>query len=210
MLNNLIKIIWFTFFLISQILIADEFELRNSVSYKIKLPNSLRLDLEQSIRSRGENLVFRQTFSEASLSYELFDNMKIFIPLRYAIFKNKVKTRASFGGSYKAQFNDFSFRYKARYQFGFEEQKDTEQVLRNKLYAYYKVNKKYKPFMSFEIFNSIDSKVENMNEYRVTSGLDIGLRGKKAIKIYFQYKVEDLEKKDTDEMNIIGFSYSLN
>ena len=210
MLNNLIKIIWFTFFLISQILIADEFELRNSVSYKIKLPNSLRLDLEQSIRSRGESLLFRQTFSEASLSYELFDNMKIFIPLRYAIFKNKVKTRASFGGSYKAQFNDFSFRYKARYQFGFEEQKDTEQVLRNKLYAYYKVNKRYKPFMSFEIFNLIDSKVENMNEYRVTSGLDIGLRGKKAIKIYFQYKVEDLEKKDTAEMNIVGLSYSLN
>ena len=210
MLNNLIKIIWFTFFLISQILIADEFELRNSVSYKIKLPNSLRLDLEQSIRLRDESLLFRQTFSEASLSYELFDNMKIFIPLRYAIFKNKVKTRASFGGSYKVQLNDLSFRYKARYQFGFEEQKDTEQVLRNKLYAYYKVNKRYKPFMSFEIFNLIDSKVENMNEYRVTSGLDIGLRGKKAIKIYFQYKVEDIEKKDTDEMNIIGVSYSLN
>ena len=61
-----------------------------------------------------------------------------------------------------------------------------------------------------QIFNSIDSKVENINEYRVTSGLDIGLRGKKAIKIYFQYKVEDLEKKDTAEMNIIGLSYSLN
>ena len=210
MLNNLIKIIWFTFFLISQILIADEFELRNSVSYKIKLPNSLRLDLEQSIRSRGENLVFRQTFSEASLSYEPVNNMKIFIPLRYAIFKDKVKTRASFGGSYKAQLNDFSVRFKTRYQLGFEEQKDTEQVLRNKLYAYYKVSKRYKPFMSYEIFNPIDSKVENMNEYRVTTGLDIGLRGKKSIKIYFQYKVEDLEKKDTDEMNIIGFSYSLN
>ena len=210
MLNNLIKIIWFTFFLISQILIADEFELRNSVSYKIKLPNSLRLDFEQSIRSRGENLLFRQTFSEASLSYELFDNMKIFIPLRYAIFKNKVKTRASFGGSYKVQLNDFSVRYKTRYQLGFEEQKDTEQVLRNKLYAYYKVNKRYKPFMSYEVFNPIDSKVESMNEYRVTSGLDIGLRGKKSIKIYFQYKVEYLEKKNTDEMNIIGFSYSLN
>tara|TARA_B100000575_G_C23078790_1_gene621430 strand:+ start:25 stop:657 length:633 start_codon:yes stop_codon:yes gene_type:complete len=210
MLNNLIKIIWFTFFLIFQILIADEFELRNSVSYKIKLSNSLGLDFEQSIRSRGENLLFRQTFSEASLSYELFDNMKIFIPLRYAIFKDKVKTRASFGGSYKAQLNDLSFRYKARYQFGFEEQKDTKQVLRNKLYAYYKLNKRYKPFMSFEIFNPIDSKVKIINEYRVTSGLDIGLRGKKSIKIYFQYKVEDLEKKDIDEMNIIGFSYSLN
>ena len=210
MLNNLIKIIWFTFFLISQILIADEFELRNSVSYKIKLPNYLRLDFEQSIRSRGENLVFRQTFSEASLSYEPVNNMKIFIPLRYAIFKDKVKTRASFGGSYKAQLNDFSVRFKTRYQLGFEEKKDTEQVLRNKLYAYYKVSKRYKPFMSYEIFNPIDSKVEIMNEYRVTSGLDIGLRSKKSIKIYFQYKVEDLEKKDTDEMNIIGFSYSLN
>ena len=210
MLNNLIKIIWFTFFLMSQILIADEFELRNSVSYKIKLPNSLRLDFEQSIRSRGENLLFRQTFFEVSLSYELFDKMKIFIPLRYSIFKDKVKTRASFGGSYKVQLNDLSFRFKTRYQLGFEEQKDTEQVLRNKLYAYYRMSKRYKPFMSYEIFNPIDSKVENMNEYRITSGLDIGLRGKKSIKVYFQYKVEDLEKKDIDEMNIIGFSYSLN
>ena len=118
MLNNLIKIIWFTFFLISQTLIADEFELRNSISYKVKLSNSLRLDFEQSIRSRGENLVFRQTFSEASLSYEPLNNMKIFIPLRYAIFKDKVKTRASFGGSYKVPLNDLSFRYKTRYQFG--------------------------------------------------------------------------------------------
>ena len=210
MLNNLIKIIWFTFLLISQILIADDFELRNSVSYKIKLPNSLRLDFEQSIRSRGENLLFRQTFSEASLSYELFKNMKIFIPLRYAIFKDKVKTRASFGGSYKIQLNDLSFRYKTRYQFGFEDQKEIKQVLRNKLYAYYKVSKRYKPFMSFEILNPVDSQVEIMNEYRVTSGLDIGLRGKKAIKVYFQYKVEGLEKKDTDEMNVIGLSYSLN
>ena len=210
MLNKLPQITWLTFFLISQTLIADEFELRNSISYKVKLPNSLRLDFEQSIRSRGENLLFRQTFSEASLSYELFDNIKIFIPLRYAIFKNKVKTRASFGGSYKVQLNDFSVRYKTRYQLSFEEQKDTEQVLRNKLYAYYKVSKGYKPFMSYEIFNPIDSKVDNMNEYRVTSGLDIGLRGKKSIKIYFQYKVEDLEKKDANKMNIIGFSYSLN
>ena len=63
---------------------------------------------------------------------------------------------------------------------GFEEQKNTEQVLRNKLYAYYKVNKRYKPFMSFEIFNLIDYQGRKYRiEYRVTSGLDIGLPGKK-------------------------------
>ena len=42
--------------------------------------------------------------------------------------------------------------------------------------------------MSFEIFNPIDSKVEIMNEYRVTSGLDIGLRGKKLLRFIFSIK----------------------
>ena len=189
---------------------ADKFELRNTISFKYKLPYSFRLDVEQSLRSRSEKLQFRQTFSEVTISYKLFENAKIFIPLRYAVFEDKIKKRISLGYSYKYKINKLITRYKSRYQSGYEERETTEEVFRNKLYLYYRFNKKLTPFFSYEIFNPFNSGIGEMNEYRLSVGIDIGLPKKKSAKIYYQYKIEDLDKKNSEILNIIGLSFSLN
>lgn len=195
----------------NQLLIgADDFESRNTISYQVKLPQSFKIDFEQSLRLRGNQFSFRQTFTEATISYKVTDGLKLILPLRYAIFEDKVKKRISFGGTYKYKFNDYTMRYKSRYQRVYEKDEDLEDLIRNKFTMQYKSNKDIDPFVSYEIFNPSNSSVGEMNEYRLSVGGAIDLPKKKSAKIYYQYKIEDLDKKNSEVLNIIGLSLSLN
>ena len=195
----------------NQLLIgADDFESRNTISYQVKLPQSFKIDFEQSLRLRGNQFSFRQTFTEATISYKVTDGLKLILPLRYAIFEDKVKKRISFGGSYKYKFNDYTMRYKSRYQRVYEKDEDLEDLIRNKFTMQYKSNKDIDPFVSYEIFNPFNSGLGEMNEYRLSVGGAIDLPKKKSAKIYYQYKIEDLDKKNSEVLNIIGLSLSLN
>ena len=195
----------------NQLLIgADDFESRNTISYQVKLPQSFKIDFEQSLRLRGNQFSFRQTFTEATISYKVTDGLKLILPLRYAIFEDKIKKRISFGGTYKYKFNDYTMRYKSRYQRVYEKDEDLEDLIRNKFTMQYKSNKDIDPFVSYEIFNPFNSGLGEMNEYRLSVGGAIDLPKKKSAKIYYQYKIEDLDKKNPEVLNIVGLSLSLN
>ena len=195
----------------NQLLIgADDFESRNTISYQVKLPQSFKIDFEQSLRLRGNQFSFRQTFTEAGISYKVSDGLKLLLPFRYAIFEDKVKKRISFGGSYKYKFNDYTMRYKSRYQRVYEKDEDLEDLIRNKFTIQYKSNKDIDPFFSYEIFNPSNSGVGEMNEYRLSVGGAIDLPKKKSAKIYYLYKIEDLDKKNPEVLNVVGLSLSLN
>ncbi len=189
---------------------ANDFESRNTISFQFKLPHSFRLDCEQSLRLSGQELEFKQTFTELTFSKEIINDLKVFIPIRYAIFDDKVKNRISLGGIYKIAVKSFKFKYKTRFQRTHEKSKNPEDLFRNKFYAHYKLSKKFEPFISCEIFHPANSNDNELNEYRLSLGTDFDLPRKKALKLYYQYKVEDLNKKSADETHIIGLSFSFN
>ena len=207
----MIKYFWLFYFISLNLLLAeDNFESRNTISFRVKLPHSLKIDIEQSLRLRGNEFSFRQTFTEATISYKVTEGLKILLPVRYAIFEEKIKRRISFGGSYKYKFNDYTISYKSRFQRVYEKNKDPDELIRNKYTLQYKSNKDIDPFCSYEIFNPFNSDIGEMNEYRISFGAKIDLPKKKSVKIYYQYKVEDLNKKNPEVLNIVGLSYSLN
>jgi len=209
-LIQMIKYFWLFYFISLNLLLAeDNFESRNTISFRVKLPHSLKIDIEQSLRLRGNEFSFRQTFTEATISYKVTEGLKILLPVRYAIFEEKIKRRISFGGSYKYKFNDYTISYKSRFQRVYEK-KDLDELIRNKYTLQYKSNKDIDPFCSYEIFNPFNSDIGEMNEYRISFGAEIDLPKKKSIKIYYQYKVEDLNKKNSEVLNIVGLSLSLN
>ena len=210
-INQLVRYFCWRYLIGIQLLIgSDDFESRNTISYQVKLPQSFKIDFEQSLRLRGNQFSFRQTFTEATISYKVIDGLKLLLPLRYAIFEDKVKKRISFGGTYKYKSNDYTMRYKSRYQRVYEKDEDLEDLIRNKFTIQYKSNKDIDPFVSYEIFNPSNSGVGEMNEYRLSVGGAIDLPKKKSAKIYYQYKIEDLDKKNSEVLNIIGLSLSLN
>ena len=133
------KYLWLVYFIFLHLLFAeDNFESRNTISFKVKLPHSVRIDFEQSLRLRGNEFSFRQTFTEATISYKVTEGLKILLPVRYAIFEEKIKRRISFGGSYKHKLNDYTLSYKSRIQ------RVYEKIIHPLSFIYSGLNKKRK------------------------------------------------------------------
>jgi len=211
-IESFIKIHWFPFFLLflRSLYGADDFESRNTISYGFKLPYSIKLDCEQSLRLSGKEQSFKQTFTELTFKYEIIDDLSVIIPIRYAIFHDKVKSRITFGGVYKIGMKPIKIRFKTRYQSTHEKDKDPDELYRNKIYAHYRLNKKFEPFFTYEVFHPANSNDNSLNEYRFSLGTDFDLPRKRSLKLYYQFKVEDLNKKSPDEVHIMGLTLSLN
>ena len=184
-IKNFIKFHWFLFFLLfsKSLFSADDFESRNTISYGFKLPYSLKLDCEQSLRLSGKELSFKQTFTELTVSYEIIDDLSVIIPIRHAIFNDKVKNRISLGGIYKIRMKPFKVKFKTRFQRAHEKNEDLDELYRNKLYVHYKLSKKLEPFFSYEVFHPANSNDNSLNEYRFSFGTDFDLPGKRSIKL---------------------------
>ena len=211
-IESFIKIHWFSFFLLFSRLLygAEDFESRNTISYGFKLPYSIKLDCKQSLRLSGKEQSFKQTFTELTFKYEIIDDLSVIIPIRYAIFDDKVKSRITFGGVYKIGMKPIKIRFKTRYQSTHEKDKDPDELYRNKIYAHYRLNKKFEPFFTYEVFHPANSNDNSLNEYRFSLGTDFDLPRKRSLKLYYQFKVEDLNKKSPDKAHILGLTFSLN
>ena len=198
----------FYFLIIFQFLLgADDTESWNSIGFEKKIPLALKVNLEQSLRLKDNLSSFKQTFTEITISRKIFDDIKIFVPLRYASYKDKTKQRFSFGGSVKYSIKPLAFKYRLKYQKTYLERVFSDDVFRNKFSVVYKINKKFDSYTSIEIFhlNQLDQYL--FNEYRISFGLDIDLPNKKAVKVFYTRKIKDLNKSDPDQTNILGIAY---
>jgi len=188
---------------------ADDSESWTSVSFEKKLPHSLRLEFKQELKLDDQLSTFKQTFSELSLSYKVFDGLSFQIPYRYSTYENKIKQRISIGSSYKYSFKTISLKYRARIQRTYERGEDSEDMIRNKYTVDYKMNKSIKPYISTEIFFPFNEDPVQLEEYRMSFGLTVDIMKKSSIKIFYIFKKEDLTKIDPVEINVFGLSYGL-
>ena len=190
---------------------SNDFESRNAITFQLKLPHSFKIEFKQGLWLSGQELSFKQTLTEVDLSYKINNRFNIFIPFRYAIFKDEIKKRISFGGSYKYNLKTLSFRYKSRFQRVYEQDNKLEETFRNKFSVINKLKKDFELFLSAELFNPLDQNGDNkINEYRISFGTNTGFSKNKSIKTYYTFKAEDINKKSPDITNIIGLSYNFN
>jgi hypothetical protein len=180
----------------------------SNVNLEFKMASKLKLKLRQTLRLKSNFSEFNQTFSELSLTYQLNDVFKISVPYRYVIYKDKTKHRLSISSSLKLDKNPLSYKYRFKLQNTKQTDKDIEHVLRNKFSLSYKINKKYRPFISFEYLNPYESEMLKAEEYRLSLGSQINLKNKKSFKIYYLLKREDLQKNEPYSVNVIGFDYN--
>ena len=180
----------------------------SSMGFGIKLPYSLKLDLEQSLRLKDNSSSFKQTFTETIISYNMFKKIKVFIPVRYAVFKNKIKKRISLGASYKHNFKIISFRYRAILQRTYQHEKIFDPLIRNKFTLISKINKKLRPYFSQEFSHLSKSGQFNYDEFRISIGARINLGKKRETKIFYTRKIEGLSNKNQDRTNVLGITYT--
>ena len=187
---------------------ADDTESWSSIGFETKLPYSIELELDQGLRLKDQMSSFKQTFTQVSIAYEIIDGMKIFVPIRYAIFEDKTKQRISAGGSYKYDLKPLSFKYRSKFQMIFEEDEPSRELVRNKFSIDYKINKKFKSYISGEVFHLYDLDQYQYDEYRISTGMNVSIKKKRQLKIFYTYKIEDLTKSSTNQINIFGIGYN--
>ena len=187
---------------------ADDNESWTSIGFERRLPYSLKLEFEQELKLADQASTFKQTFSELSLSYKVFDGFSLQIPYRYSTYENKIKQRLSIGGSYKYSFKPLSLKYRAKIQRTYEKEEIPGDVLRNKCTIDYKLNKSFKPYVSSELFHSYNKDSVQFDEYRMSFGLTVDINKKNSMKIFYIFKKEDITKSDPYEVNVFGLAYS--
>ena len=187
---------------------ADDTESWNSIGFETELPYSLKLELEQSLRLEDQVSSYKQTFTEASISYDM-NGIKLFIPFRYAIFQDKIKKRISIGGSYKYNFKSVSIKYRSKFQRTFEGSHISDDITRNKFTLEYKINKKIKPYISGEISHLLNYNKYQYDAYRLSFGVNVDLPRKKRVKIFYLFKLEDITRSAQDKINVIGVAYNI-
>ena len=187
---------------------ADDTESWSSIGFETKLPYSIELELDQGLRLKDQISSFKQTFTQVSVAYEIIDGMKIFVPIRYAIFEDKTKQRISAGGSYKYDLKPLSFKIRSKFQMTFEENEPSRELVRNKFSIDYKINKKFKSYISGEVFHLYDLDQYQYDEYRISTGMNMSIKKKRQLKISYTYKLEDLTRSNTNQINIFGIGYN--
>jgi len=197
------------FLLIPNIYGADDNESWTSIGFEKKLPYKLKLEFEQELRFKDQISTFKQTFSDISLSYKVFDGLRIQIPYRYIVYKDKIKQRLSFSGSYKYSFKPVDLKYRTKFQRTHEDKESTDDLIRNKFSVEYKLGKKVEPYISGELFHPYNGEPKQLDEYRISFGLTVDIMKKNSIKIFYIFKKEDLAYCPL-EVNVFGLAYSFN
>ena len=197
------------FFTLNYIFAAIDNQSWSSLNFKIDAPFSTKLNIEQSLRLENNLSQFKQTFTEISISYKINDLMRIDIPYRYSIYKNKIKNRISIGSSIKLNKKKIGTKYRLKFQNIKESDKPIEITFRNKFTISYKVKKKIEPFIAYEIFNPYENRIRGIDETRILLGSQIKINKKRYIKFYYIHKKEDLLKAKNNSLYILGLDYSL-
>ena len=198
-----------SFFILNYIFAAINNQSWSSLNFKIDAPFSTKLNIEQSLRLENNLSQFKQTFTEISISYKINDLMRIDIPYRYSIYKNKTKNRISIGSSIKLNKKKIGTKYRLKFQNIKESDKPIEITFRNKFTISYKVKKKIEPFIAYEIFNPYKNRIRGIDETRISLGSQIKINKKRYIKFYYIHKKEDLLKAKNNSLYILGLDYSL-
>jgi len=186
---------------------ADDNESWTSIGFERKLTSSLKLEFKQELKLEDQASTFKQTLSEISFSYQVFDGLRIQIPYRYSTYEDKIKQRLSFGGSYRYSFKPMSLKYRIRFQRTIEEGENPEDLIRNKFTIEYKLDKTIEPYVSSELFHSYSEDPVQFDEYRISFGLTVDIMERSSIKIFYIFKKEDLNKSP-DEIGVFGLAYS--
>jgi len=202
------RLLWLSILFPKFIFGLDDFESWSSIGFEKNLPHSFSLSFKQGLRLKEQLSVFKQTLSELSISYKLLDNLKIEIPYRYIIYKNKTKHRVSLSASHKYKMMSFYFKHRIKYQRTYEKKEYLEGLIRNKMYVYYKLKKKLEPFISSEFFHFYEQGQYQFDELRLAFGFNINLSKKQSLKVSYTLKSKDLSKDISEQISIVLIAYS--
>ncbi len=199
----------------------DDTRLWTGITLKHKFTRKLSASVTQQLRLDHDISQVDQLLSEAGIEYELKKNFKVSLNYRF-INKNKVtyygKSHRFYADvSYKFKPKRISFTLRERIQEEFtsinssENGKIPEWVLRSKLAVSYDTEKRYKPYLSMEMYYLIDNAKEageGINRLRYGAGVEYEFNRIHALDIGIIFQ-DYLIDQSNNFIYSIGYTYTL-
>ena len=199
----------------------DDTRLWTSISLKHKFTRKLSASVTQQLRIDHDVSEIDQLFSEVGIEYELKKNFKVSMNYRF-VNKNSVtffsKSHRIYADlSYKFKPKRVSFTLRERIQeeytsmYSSELGKIPEWLLRSKLAISYDTEKRYKPYMSLEMYYLIDNAKESgegINRLRYGAGVEYVFNRIHALDIGVIFQSDLIEEKN-NFVYAIGYTFTL-
>ncbi len=198
---------------------TDDLEGWTAFNLKYKLNKKWSFDIEGQLRLKEDISEIDKYFGEFNAAYSISKGFKLGGGVRYIKENDNVGNvqgyedhfRFHLDASYKHKINDFSLKYRLRYQNKNELGVDDydNQHFRFKTSVEYNFkNWKLDPEISAEIYNHLEKGEENgFDKYRLTFGTEYNLKELGAIGIFYRVEKE-LNVSIPETTNIIGLKYS--
>ena len=180
-----------------------------------KITKQMTGAIEQQLRL-DHNVSFpKNIFTEARISYRLNKMFKYTLSYR---FMNRGQTEGGFVTGnrvtgdlrvrYKSKPLIFTYRNRVQREYRVEEGGFRQiDYNRNKIALAFDLDKKYSPFIAFELYYHINDKEFNKNRYTV--GVDFDLKNRNEFYVFYRLQQEyNVNKRAIDYVLGIGFSHS--
>jgi len=198
---------------------TDDLESWKSVNLKYKLDKKWEFDFEGQLRLKNDISEISEYFGEFNAEYSVTKAFKLGAGFRYiwendnvgAIQGYENHLRYHFDVSYKHKINDFSLKYRLRYQnkneLGVDDNANKHFRLKTSLGYNFK-NWKLDPKLSAEIYHHSETGEEDgFDKYRLTLGTEYKFKKSGTIGLFYRIEKE-LNETIPETTNIIGLKYS--
>lgn len=196
-----------------------DLETWTSINLKYKINKKWAMAFQEQLRLDDDSSVVNQYFSQLDVTYSPFKHFDFSGGLRYSRKNDNTGDvqgyenyfRYHLDGVFKHELNNFSFKYRVRYQNKNEIGVDGEakKYVRFKAGVGYNIRKwKLDPVLSGELYNPLDSDDENqLDKYRLTLGTSYNVHKSGKIGVFYRYEKE-LNTTYPKSSNIIGLKYT--
>jgi len=170
-----------------------------------------KIDASLAIASRYENNARfnKNNFTELGLQFKQIENISITTSYRYSVkgSNNEVTQRFIATASYKYRIKPFDLSYRLRGDNFFGDDNLLDRVRNKFQIRYSKKKKRYRPYVSYEIFVTNEKSGWISDQYRAKAGVKYKLNKTQNIGIYYGIQSEFNTTRPQRDF-ILGSSYS--
>lgn len=196
----------------------NDFQSWTSVSIGYSVNKKNEFNLEQSLRLHQNLNNWSTTFTELSYFHKMNKYFSFGLGYRYS-FKNRsdfylTAQRIYLSFKAKKKINDFILNYRLNLQTEYlginhrENWQTPKSYNRHLFKIKYKISKKIKPYLAYELFIALGKQIYFTSKYRLTGGLYYSFNKKNHINIFYRY--QNVHFYIPSNTYILGISYKYN
>ena len=186
---------------------TKDFQTWSSVALQKSFSEKFDGTIQQELRLKENSTQLRLTFTDLELKFNVNKNFSITANYRFIIKPDETNHRIYTNISYSWKKNKFEISPRIRFQHEFIQNSPDENYIRPKISFSYKVNKKWEPFLSEELFfHVLYYKGDEFDESRLSGGVNYDFNKNTSLKLYYLFE-QQFNVKTPQQNHVLGIAF---